>query len=624
MEELIEAYKSTKNRSKKIQILSLSTAGSVSKTMELFGASNYMVKMSRTLKKEFGILPEVPHMSKGKIITQETKEVIQKFFESDEISRVCPGKKDYKIIKDDKGKKLITQKRLVLMNLKEAYELYKKDDSSNKKVGFSSFASLRPPYCILAGSSGTHSVCVCTYHQNSKLQIAALPVKNINYKILMEKSVCSIDNKNCMMHMCNTCPREVGVTNYLTNLSSFSDSLQYQEIRFKQWISTDRCTLIEKTESIDEYISSLGTKICNLTRHHFVAKTQTNYLKELKESLHDNEAIVLGDFSENYSFIVQDAAQGFHWENSQCTLHPFVVYWRDSPSNTTKHTSFCFLSPDTRHNTIMVYTFIQKLISYINITHPNITKLHYFTDGCAGQYKNRYNFSNICNHYDDFGLSCEWHFFATSHGKNACDGIGGTIKRLTAKASLQRLITDQILNAQAMFEFCKQSLGKQIQFFYVGHEDLSKSAEMLKSRFDNSIQIPGTQKFHKFVPLTKEKLTAYELSTDTIGKEFSVNKMAMSQIEKHIKVNPKVGEYVLCTYNNKKWVGLVLLYSEEFDDFKIDFLHPSGYNTYYHFPQMKDECIVSRDSILHILSTPSLNHGTSRIQYKFTEKELKF
>ena len=28
---------------------------------------------------------------------------------------------------------------------------------------------LRPKHCILAGTSGTHSVCVCTIHQNVKL-----------------------------------------------------------------------------------------------------------------------------------------------------------------------------------------------------------------------------------------------------------------------------------------------------------------------------------------------------------------------------------------------------------------------------------------------------------------------
>ena len=29
------------------------------------------------------------------------------------------------------------------------------------KVGFSKFAELRPKECVLAGATGTHSVCVC-------------------------------------------------------------------------------------------------------------------------------------------------------------------------------------------------------------------------------------------------------------------------------------------------------------------------------------------------------------------------------------------------------------------------------------------------------------------------------
>ena len=36
------------------------------------------------------------------------------------------------------------------------------------------------------------------------------------------------------------------------------------------------------------------------------------------------------DFSENYSFVLQDAAQGFHWNNSQETIHPFVAYYMKS------------------------------------------------------------------------------------------------------------------------------------------------------------------------------------------------------------------------------------------------------------------------------------------------------
>ena len=37
---------------------------------------------------------------------------------------------------------------------------------------------------------------------------------------------------------------------------------------------------------------------------------------------------------------------------------------------------------------------------------------------------------NLMKHRDDFALNAEWNFLATSHGKNACDGVGGTVKRL--------------------------------------------------------------------------------------------------------------------------------------------------------------------------------------------------
>ena len=83
------------------------------------------------------------------------------------------------------------------------------------------------------------------------------------------------------------------------------------------------------------------------------------------------------------------------------------------------------------HTTATVHSF---LLGNIKVTHPSLAKVHYFSDGSAGQYKNHYNIINLCHHK---GLFAEWHFFATSHGETACDGIGGTAKRLTLKAGLQ-------------------------------------------------------------------------------------------------------------------------------------------------------------------------------------------
>jgi hypothetical protein len=67
-----------------------------------------------------------------------------------------------------------------------------------------------------------------------------------------------------------------------------------------------------------------------------------------------------------------------------------------------------------------------------------LKKIVYFSDGFAAQFKNRSNLLKITCHNKDFGVPAEWHFFATSCGKSACDGVGGILKRLAAKANLQQ------------------------------------------------------------------------------------------------------------------------------------------------------------------------------------------
>jgi len=52
----------------------------------------------------------------------------------------------------------------------------------------------------------------------------------------------------------------------------------------------------------------------------------------------------------------------------------------------------------------------------------------YFSDGCSGQHKNYKNFLNLTYHKHDFDVDASWVFFATSHGKSPCDGIGGMVK----------------------------------------------------------------------------------------------------------------------------------------------------------------------------------------------------
>ena len=126
-------------------------------------------------------------------------------------------------------------------------------------------------------------------------------------------------------------------------------------------------------------------------------------------------------------------------------------------------------------------------------------KIMYMSDGCAAQYKNCKNFSNLCYHFEDFGVKAEWYFFATSHGKSAGDGAGGTLKRLVTKASLQRPYENQILTAYQLYNYTVTEI-KGMHFGFGTVDEHDQESKLLEAQLKMSRTIPGTQKLHSFVP----------------------------------------------------------------------------------------------------------------------------
>jgi hypothetical protein len=105
--------------------------------------------------------------------------------------------------------------------------------------------------------------------------------------------------------------------------------------------------------------------------HYYTAKQQDRCLKERKENLHSDQCIILADFSENYSFILQDAVQGFHWANNQAILHPFIIHIKDQHLQTL---SLCIISDCLDKN---IYNFM------------------HFSNGSVAQYKKIKKIINI-------------------------------------------------------------------------------------------------------------------------------------------------------------------------------------------------------------------------------------
>lgn len=315
----------------------------------------------------------------------------------------------------------------------------------------------------------------------------------LTYRSLLETIVCHPPTESCYDRSCVKC-RD---TSYISGL--FKDKFEEQgieEIEYKQWKSTGRCTIKTTSRPVDEFREMLCKSLSKLAWHDYVAQNQSRFIKEVKADLKEGDALVIMDFSENYAFIVQDAIQGYHWNNDHATLFPVVVYYNENGE--LHHLSFVGISDCNKHDTISVYMFQSRLIEYLKDRLGKINNIVYFTDGAPSQFKNKKSFLNLAHHSSDFGIEAEWNFFATAHGKGPSDGLGGLVKRLARIASL-RMTRSQILNAGDLFQWCRTNIA-HVKFVYCTSEDIVSCQKKLESRLSKAIRVTGTQNFHRVVP----------------------------------------------------------------------------------------------------------------------------
>ena len=452
------------------------------------------------LKKVKGILAE-PDMKRGRALDEDIARRVVEFYQCDEHSRVCPGKKEYVSVKVN-GTKEQMQKRLLLTNLKEMHIQYG-IKNPNDKIGFSKFAELRPKWCVPVSAAGTHSVCVGESHQNAKLMVTAIPHCN-DYKEILGKLVCDVNSRQCMLHLCESCPGKPGLSEFLTELFTSNDFDQDDEVSFKQWPHADRATLISLRETVQDFIDQVCDSFDGLRQHHFIRKAQSSYLTNLKENL--------------------------------------------SISNCLKH------------DTTAVHAFQSKFVGHIKAILPSVKKLIYFSDGAASQYKNYKNLSNLCWHVRYHQLEAEWHFFATSHRKSPCDGIGGTVKRLVARASLQATVENHILTAEQMYEYSNTNISG-MKFFYVSENDVLQNL----SKFDPTKRFASSK---TFVPVSESRCAMKRISNDVESTYITVS---MEQDQSFGK-DYQVGKYVACMYDQEWYIGTIDDRSEVHNDVLINFM----------------------------------------------------
>lgn len=563
-------------------------------------------------------------------LTEDQINDVTTFFTRDDISRMCPGKKDCITIRTENGKEK-RQKRYLIMNMKEAHDLFSQDFEHS--VGFSKFCELRPGQ-VLPISLRDQEVCMCKYHENIELLTHGL--RKVLHRMpptgeeLVQITVCSMDTEDCVSRKCDLC--SVSDLEYL-----FEEVDGNTPCPYYQWMKSGETKMIEKTliqSTLNEVKEDLFKQLTPFSRHVYDSKCQHRELRHLKENLPEGEVIIHEDFSENYSIKQQREIMSAHWASNTVTIFTVMVYYRETAGEL-KFKSYAIVSDDLSHDKRCVYSFNKWILEDLRITlqHP-VTYVHYWSDGAASQFKSRYNFDNILHHEREFGIQADWSYFATAHGKGPIDGIGGEVKRQVWRSVLQGKV---VVNNATEFANVASELCKSVTVKFHSSEAIAVDAANLPQRWNSCKGVPGTHELHYVKPVDLHTLAFGRNSTfrkpNTVlsnkymtaaehGEQCADDPAIIVDPDQEAEEQYNTGDFILAKMKSDKTVAMYVAQIMEIRDgtFFVSFLRASGHagNTFV-YPVKEDKSVLVSNEIIRKLRTPTMDN---RGRYIF-DKQIK-
>ena len=165
------------------------------------------------------------------------------------------------------------------------------------------------------------------------------------------------------------------------------------------------------------------------------------------------------------------------------------------------------------------------------------------------------------------------------------------MKRLAARASLQRPYVQQIMTPLQLFEWASNNIQGTV-FKYCRCAEYDEVKEQLEIRFQTCRTILGTRKLHSFVPVSYDTVQVRAFSRSTT---FKTEKVTKQDSELGIEA---ISGYVTCIYDAEWWLAFVLETDKENAELKVTILHPRGPSRSFKYPSIPDILIVPSSDIL--------------------------
>lgn len=349
-------------------------------------------------------------------------------------------------------------------------------------------------------------------------------------------------------------------------------------------------------------------------RHLFNIKRQFAYYRELKRSMKDHECLIHVDFSENYACKYSSEIQAVHFASNQqqATLHTGVLH----VGGVEEHVCFGTISSSKEKGPAAIWTHLSPILNLVKASYPNVTVVHFFSDGPCTQYRQKGNFYLFCSKLQQCGFqSGTWNFFEASHGKGAPDGVGGLLKR-----TADRLVSHgkDIPNAELFFNALVDE-ETSVKLFYISADNVDEATKNMPDRLP---VVPSTMSIHQVVTVSPGQISYRDVSClcstrqtlecqcyNTKTFTFEVQATAPTQkdnSQKQLKIpwqnSDIIGQWCALKYDNNIYPGIIQKVNETHVEVKC--MHRVGVNRFF-WPTRGDVLWYLHEDIIRMIPPPT-------------------
>lgn len=468
------AYNTSASLHERCRLLTLLPASwPESKIMEAIPeATRYMVRKSKKLRKDKHVWA-APDPYQGHPLSEEHVNAALEFFTSDELDCSVQSPRPRDVIQvQEAGVKVSKPKRYMTRSIRETYELFRMAHP-DIKLNLTKFYSLRPKWVSI---SPCREECVCVYCAN--FELCAIAINNASASTmttekLINSCLCAERQEACFLGECRACPGREALTVENLQIPEDADALE-----MALW---EHGGLVKKVLPLQSFLDVVRHWVVSYISHDYTRSAQRQAIRKEKQGVLPGTVVFHFDFAENWTVILPNEIQSYHWKKTQISIFTCVV----TAARGVTH-SYAVVSDDTRHDTAAALHALQKIDDHIDENGPIYGTAIYISDGASAHFKNRFQFYEM-------RTNCalkKWVFSAPGHGKNACDGIGGVVKHAATVHNLRSPAVHAIQNASELVRALSGKLQK-VTLVHLPSEELQSFRRVKLEKWKSAPSIQG-------------------------------------------------------------------------------------------------------------------------------------